>query len=196
MSVQAFASEVMAIDVVTPWSESAIVEAGLLKPDDWSASFITAARRIGPDGPLQPLRFRKQFHLDTRRVGHARLYLTPLGLVKAYINGQLNSDEEMAPGWTSYRRHVNYRVHDVTALLKSGSNVISAEAAEGWYAGVLGIRGGTRFISGGKDIAILAQLEVFYDDDTMPEPTILTSNQEWSCTGSSIQLSDLQRGRV
>ncbi|KAI0882215.1 bacterial alpha-L-rhamnosidase-domain-containing protein [Annulohypoxylon maeteangense] len=180
----------------TTWSPASKVEAGFLDRDDWKASFITSSTRIGPNGPLQPLRFRKEFTLDASlgEKFHARLYLTAMGVCQPYINGKPTSDEEMAPGWTSYKHRLNYRVHDVTSLLNpKEKNVISIEVAEGWYAGTLGFRGGTRFLYGDR-LAALAQLEVYGDDKSTP--SLVVSDESWRCARSPIQSSEIYDGEV
>ena len=180
----------------TGWSEASEVEVGFLSKENWKASFITSSKRIGPDGPLQPLRFRREFELSSKGgISRARLYLTAMGVCQAYINGKPTSDELMAPGWTSYQHRHNYRVHDVSSLLNpNGENVIAIEVSEGWYCGVLGVRGGTRFIYGDR-LAVLAQLEIDADDGTSTQ--VLTSdNGNWSCTGSAIKLSEIYNGEI
>ncbi|KAI1448608.1 bacterial alpha-L-rhamnosidase-domain-containing protein [Annulohypoxylon stygium] len=180
----------------TAWSPVSEVEAGFLSRDDWMASFITSSTRIGPDGPLQPLWFQKEFTPE-QPLGekwHARLYLTAMGVCQAYINGVPTSNEEMAPGWTSYKHRLNYRVHDVTSFINPNEkNVIAIEVAEGWYAGTLGFRGGTRFLYGDK-LAALAQLEI-HDEDSSAS-SLVVSDESWRCTGSPIQLSEIYDGEL
>ena len=64
----------------------------------------------------------------------ARLYATALGTYELFLNGEPVSEDRMAPGWTDYRERVLYQTYDVTDLVKSGSNVISALLAPGWYS--------------------------------------------------------------
>lgn len=177
------------------WSAPATVEAALLEDSQWEASFITSASRIGPEGPLQPLRFRKRFSLPDgfRDATRARLYVTAKGVFQPYVNGELASDELMAPGWTSYSHRLNYRILDVTELLGPGKeNVLAVEAAEGWYSGRLGFLGGKRFWYG-KDIAVMAQLEVTSKDGDVWK---LCSDDTWSCAASALQSSEIYDGEV
>ncbi|SPO01213.1 related to alfa-L-rhamnosidase [Cephalotrichum gorgonifer] len=181
----------------TPWSPAATVETALLSRDDWSVSFITSARRLSDvDGPLQPLRFRHQFNLPKSEAAYtsARLYITALGVFKAYLNGHALSDECMAPGWTSYNKRLTYRVLDVGGHLStSGDNVLAIEAGEGWYATRLGFRGGTRFLYGGRDIAVMAQLEV---TSAAGRIRTLGTDGSWVTTGSAIIASELYNGEI
>ncbi|KAJ5491855.1 Bacterial alpha-L-rhamnosidase [Penicillium expansum] len=99
------------------------------------------------DEPLRPLLFRKEFVLPggVISVRRARLYITAFGVYRAYLNGSRIGDHEMAPGWTSYHNRLAYQVFDVDSLVyQHGSNVLSVEVAEGWYAGRLGFGGGKR----------------------------------------------------
>ncbi|KAF4447833.1 alpha-rhamnosidase [Fusarium albosuccineum] len=46
---------------LSAWSSPAKVEAALLDPNDFRGNFIAPVERIGPYGPLQPIRFRREF---------------------------------------------------------------------------------------------------------------------------------------
>ena len=119
----------------TSWSPWTTVECGLLARDDWIAVPIASAIRQPQDSPLRPLRFRKSFRLGNGAIDRARLYITSLGVYRAFINGQKVGDQCMAPGWTSYQHRLNYQVYDVAPLLNlDGPNVIAVEVGEGWYA--------------------------------------------------------------
>ncbi|KEF52304.1 uncharacterized protein A1O9_11544 [Exophiala aquamarina CBS 119918] len=168
------------------WSASSSVEAALLDPAEFKANFIAAAERIGPHGPLQPLCFRREFILPEIPQGNARLYITAFGVFHAWINGVRLSDEEMAPGWTNYRSRLNYRIWDVTSLA-AGNNEIHIEAAEGWYAGRLGFKGGRRFHYG-DEIAVMAQLQI-------GDWTLLT-DESWTCGPIPVTMSEIYDGEV
>ncbi|KAF7557626.1 hypothetical protein G7Z17_g589 [Cylindrodendrum hubeiense] len=152
----------------TAWSEAATIEAGLFSPGDWSAQWITSTTKLARDEQLRPLRFYKSFTVPTHQeaLSKARLYVTSLGVFDVYVNGSKASDEFMAPGWTSYKHRLGYRVLDIEPFLRSGGapNSICIEVAEGWYAGRLAFNGGKRFCYGGEELAVLAQLELFISD--------------------------------
>ncbi|KAF5008875.1 hypothetical protein FDECE_4899 [Fusarium decemcellulare] len=182
-------------EIPTEWSPPTTLETALLTRDEWHASLITSSERLGPEFPLHPLRFRRQFELpsSSQPWETARLYITALGVFEACINGRAVSDECMAPGWTSYNHRLTYRVLDVTRHLNlTGPNFLSIEAGEGWYTARLGFRGGTRFLYGGKDIAVMAQLEVTSGD----QQWTLNTDDAWMCTASAIQSSEIYDGEV
>ncbi|KAH8786724.1 bacterial alpha-L-rhamnosidase-domain-containing protein [Hyaloscypha sp. PMI_1271] len=179
----------------TEWSEPATAEAAFLQRSDWKASFITSSKRFG-DGPLQPVRFRKDFSIppEHKTSFKARLYITSLGVRDAYINGKPVSDVCLAPGWTSYKHRLNYSVYDVTSLLSpEGTNTICAEVGEGWYATRLGFKAGKRFWYG-EELGLLAQLEIASRKAT-PIFEVL-SDDSWLCGPSSIRSSELYDGEA
>jgi alpha-L-rhamnosidase len=47
----------------------------------------------------------------------------------------------MAPGYTDYRRRVQYQTYDVTELLREGENELTVQIADGWYRGSCGAWG-------------------------------------------------------
>ncbi|MDF2508708.1 MAG: hypothetical protein K0Q52_2567, partial [Microbacterium sp.] len=135
----------------TDWSEPLVVEAGVDGPE-LAASVIGA--ETPADGPVPLL--RTEFALD-RTPASARLRLSGLGLVDAWINGERASDALLTPGWTSYQERILVDTLDVTALLREGPNVIVLAVADGWYRGSFGFAR-RQAIYGGRTGA-LAQLE-------------------------------------
>lgn len=182
------------IEGCTSWSEWSSAEIGLLKKQDWTAVPIALARKFEPeDTTLHPLRFRNEFSVPNEKtVVSARLYATAFGVYEAYINGQRVGDHILAPGWTSYHHRLAYQIFDVTPLITAGTNAISAEVAEGWYAGTMGIRGGQRF-NYGKEVAFLAQLEITFDDSDVQ---IQSTDWEWKCHTSAITGSEIYNGET
>ncbi|KAM0334323.1 hypothetical protein ACHAQA_001347 [Verticillium albo-atrum] len=183
-----------------PWSPPSTVEAALIAENDFKADFITAAERIGPHGPLQPIRLRKSFTLPETLTAdksiNARLYITALGVFNVWVNGTPASDECLAPGWTSYNHRLAYRILDVSSLLRPGqTNVIAAEVAEGWYAGRLGFNGGERFRYG-DEVALAAQLEVRDGPVGASEPWTLVTGDSWTAAASAITSSEIYDGEV
>ncbi|KAH8172223.1 bacterial alpha-L-rhamnosidase 6 hairpin glycosidase domain-containing protein [Sarocladium implicatum] len=181
------------------WSTVSKIEAALLEETAFKAKFITAASRTISDGPLRPLRFRKEFMIpaDLHQVATARLYITAFGVYNVWINGKLASDELMGPGWTSYQHRLVYRTLDVSSMLVPGqTNAICAEVAEGWYAGRLGFAGGERFRYG-NELALFAQLEVHGNvAGNKNQPFMVLTDDTWSTMPSAILSSGIYDGEV
>ncbi|CAK7244657.1 MAG: hypothetical protein STHCBS139747_006201 [Sporothrix thermara] len=195
-------------NIASSWSPWTIVEAALLSPTDWQARVIASGPSFNAsdDGPLRPVIYRRSFKVppaNTAAVAdidkperRARLYITSLGVYRAYINGMRVGDQEMAPGWTSYKHRLNYQVYDVASLLRPGlSNVLAVEVAEGWYAGRLGFRGGRRFIYG-DTLGVLAQLEMGEPGNSEAATTVVSSDESWTCRPSALLTSEIYDGEV
>ena len=90
---------------------------GLLHPSDWLAQWIRSPTQAHQGMPL-PI-FAKPFTL-AKPVREARLYVTGLGNYVAAINGELVTEDILAPGNTNYARQVEYATCDVTNLLLEG----------------------------------------------------------------------------
>ena len=201
-------------------SEEAFFEAGLLEPSDWQSTWITGdyhpdksvwrkkqlfGRRMLPNGidfliqsnrpesvPRYPADcFRKKFELPGN-VKKARLYATACGLYEARINGEKAGDFCLAPGYTDYRKRIQYQTIDVTSLLREGENVITAELADGWYRGSTGAWGLKQEY--GYETKFLAQLEIETEDGTVL--TVSTDGSwEWSNDGP-VRFADNKDGEV
>ncbi|KAL4931948.1 putative rhamnosidase [Aspergillus undulatus] len=107
----------------TPWSDSAIVEAGLSSEQNWTGAVPIAAERASEiDGPKRPICFRISSCLGDE-IERARLYITALGLYEAEVTGQGVGGNAMAPRWTSYNFRHAYDTYDITELVRRGENV-------------------------------------------------------------------------
>ncbi|MEV0173158.1 family 78 glycoside hydrolase catalytic domain [Streptomyces sp. NPDC050803] len=117
---------------VTAWSRPATWETGLLKRSDWGeARWIEYPGRT-LDQPLPIL--ARAFEVDGRhgaRVTKARLYVSGVGLHHVRLNGSPVTDEVLAPGNSNYQLSTEYRVHDVTRLVRPGANTLGVELGHG-----------------------------------------------------------------
>jgi len=170
----------------SPWSGPSTVEAGLLSPADWAASFVSPRSLAGLQAPAPVLRGR--FDLPAAAVG--RLHLTAHGLYEARLNGHRVGDEVLAPGWTSYSHRLRYQTHDVTDLLREGDNELEVLLGNGWFRGRLGFLG-ERGLYGDR-LALLAQLEV--TDDAGGRHVVGTDGS-WTATESGVLADDLYDGQ-
>ncbi len=171
----------------SPWSEPSVVEAGLLDPADWVALPITDPATPVPD---QVVQFRTEFDAD--EVVAARLYVSALGAYQVEINGTAVDDEVLAPGWTVYGHRLRYATRDVTDLVRSGANAIGITAAEGWYAGRIGFRGGVRGLYGNR-AAVVAQLELVHADRSR---VVVATDSTWRCGRGPVLTASLYDGET
>lgn len=83
------------------------------------------------DGSGKPFRARRTFNID-QPVKKAVLHITGLGQYVPYMNGREITSAKLLPGWTDYRKYIEYNTFDVTDLIQEGKNVLCAELANGW----------------------------------------------------------------
>lgn len=171
------------------WSEPLQIEAGLLEPHDWIAHAVAPKWSEDHQTDVAPPLIRTAFQAASP-VASARLYVTAHGLYEVEINGTRVGEEALAPGWTSYSQRLRYSTFNVTDLLRTGENAIGAWLADGWYRGRIGFQGGTRNVYV-DDIALLAQLEIVYQDGT--RETVAT-NESWKAALGPITLTSLYDG--
>ncbi len=156
----------------TGWSDELMVEAGLLDPTDWRATFagLNEAVPVGSPSPY----LRHEFTVDGP-VALARWYVTALGVFEPYLNGAVVGDQVLAPNWTSYYNRIRYQAFDVTEQLQQGRNVVGAILGDGWYRG--------RISTGvyGDRLALLSQLEITFTDGR--RQTVVTDEGWRTATG-------------
>jgi alpha-L-rhamnosidase len=174
----------------TDWGPTLRVEAGLLEPDDWVAQAITLSDDPGRDHQAPAPVVAREFDLPAAPAS-ARLYVTSLGVHDVVINGRPVSDHRLAPGWTPYHRRLLAETHDVTALLVAGHNVVTAVLGDGWYRGRIGWEQGNDRCRYGRDVALIAQLEVELVDRS---DIRIATDQDWVATTGEVRTADFYDG--
>ncbi len=177
----------------SPWSDALAVEAGLLDPADWVASWITPTAAPTP-GASPAHHLRRELELAAPRgaeIVRARLHVTSAGVHTVEINGVAVGDHVLAPGWSAYASRLRYDTHDVTALVQSGANVVGAVVADGWYRGKLGFDG-RRAIYGDR-LGLLAQLEVTWSDGSV---LVVATDDHWRTSTGPVLAADLYDGET
>lgn len=179
-----------AADPAKGWEAKAFDDAG------WKSAVVWE-QRPGPGNPpvLEPWipdsvkQLRKEFDAGSR-VKSARLYATALGTYELFLNGKRVGEQIMAPGWTDYRERVLYQTYDVTDLLKSGSNQVSALLAPGWYSTSLEwLQQPNNY--GNTPPALRAQLRIEHQDGRVEW---VATDANWRARPSYIVSSELYDG--
>ena len=176
---------------------------GLRRRDDWQADwiaryFVLPAGREAPSDNFYDNRWqarpadhmRREFIVGDRPV-RAVLYITALGLYRAFINGTRIGDDVMAPGWTDYHQRVLYQSFDVTDLVQADRNALGVILGEGWYSGRVGHnqrRAGNHY--GGRPV-LFCQLNLHFADGTT---ATVTSDSGWKTAQGPICYSDFLVG--
>lgn len=160
-----------------------------------SATFITAD---ADRGAVLELTTDAVLEQERSRVARARLLATAHGIYDLTLDGEPVGDEVLAPGWTAYEWRLAYQVHDVTELVRAASPLaddgavlrLAARVGNGWFRGDLGF-GNTR-ASYGAEIALLAVLEIVYDDGGVQ---LVRTDDSWTARTCEITENSLYNGQ-
>lgn len=111
---------------------------GLMSPGEWQAQWIGGSFGSDVENPadrrtrVNARYLRKDFTIPGN-IRQAVLYISGLGLYKAYINGHQLGTQVLAPGPTNYDREVFYNTFDVTRELRRGANAIGVVIGNGRF---------------------------------------------------------------
>jgi alpha-L-rhamnosidase len=134
--------------------------------------------------------FRREF--DVRRpLRAARLLVTGLGAVEVRLNGERVGDEWFSPGWTDYRKRLQFRVHDVTPLVRPGRNAIGLIVGPGWYGGPMPGRPFKRFAFGAPPVKARILMDLEY---VSGKPDHVGIDGDWRGAFGPILLSETYTG--
>jgi alpha-L-rhamnosidase len=173
---------------VSPWSSVNFWKMGLLNKSDWTARWIQDPNKADTVNTPSPM-FRKAFKLK-KPIRAAYLYITAHGLYEAQLNGERVGDDYFSPGFTSYRKRLQYQVYDVSSKLKKGDNAIGVTLGDGWFRGYTYDRKTDAY---GKRLALLFQLEVVYENG---ERQIITSDKNCRVSYGPIRSSSFFDGEL
>ncbi|PWB27194.1 alpha-L-rhamnosidase [Flavobacterium sp. HTF] len=172
----------------TTWSSTSYWQMGLLKEDDWVAQWISPGYEEDSER-ASPL-LRKEFIVG-KKVKSATAYITAHGLYEAQINGKKVGDKYFTPGWTSYKKRLQYQVYDVSNMFKTGNNAIAVMLGNGWYRGYFSF-GNTKNIYG-TDISLLFQLNITYTDGSTET---ISSDGSWKSSTGAVRSSNIYAGET
>lgn len=167
---------------------------GKQKLTDGSTEFHPAGRAKKLPQP----QFFRPFTLKGK-AKEAYLYTTALGLYSAKLNGKQVGNEYLAAEWSEFLRYANVLCHDVTDSLIAGDNILEVQAADGWYAGRIGMANvfGERVLRGiyGEDRPkIWAYLTVTYENG---DTDFVATDSAFLCTAQgALRSSDIYDGEV
>lgn len=185
-------------DKASAWSEPAWFETAMMDPAGWKAQWIDDGSRLPekdedfyrPD-PM-PL-FRKAIDV-TKTVAGARLYISGLGYYEAYLNGTRIGDHVLDPGWTAYGKAVLYVTHDVTSMIRKGTNTLGVMLGSGWWNPlpfkIFGRWDFRNYQQTGRP-CVKAELHITYADGTRQ---VVPTNDTWQTAPGPIMRNSVYLG--
>ncbi len=174
------------------WSEPAYFQMSFKDPlSEFKAFWISPGYKEDTVNRPSPY-FRKTFNIPAnKKIKSATAYITSHGIYEAYINGRRVGDAYLTPGWTSYNKRLQYQVYDVTESLNQSNNAVGVILGSGWYRGYIGFSGQKNQY--GKDIALLFQMDIEYEDGTKDN---IISDQSWKSSIGPIVSSEIYDGEI
>lgn len=173
---------------VSPWSEPAYWEMGLMNIDDWQAKWIEPDLEEDPSKSQPAPMLRSEFEA-AGRIQSARAYVTAHGLYEMHINGRRVGQELFTPGWTSYHNRLQYQTYDITRYLQQGKNAVGVYLGDGWFRGYIGWGDQRNYY--GETLALLAQIVITYEDGSRQ---IFGSGINWKSSTGPVLKSDIYNG--
>lgn len=161
-------------------------ETGLISGENFKAQWIT--HPFIKEETACPV-FTKAVSLE-KPVRQARIYATALGVYEIKINGSKAGDAFFAPGWTNYKKRLQYQTYDVTDLIKQ-ENILEITVGNGWYKGIFGFTCEPDHY--GERTAVLAELHVTYKDGTK---AVIATDTSWRVKTGPIRYSEIYMGEI
>lgn len=158
-------------------------ETGFLGENLWKAKWLVP--EVTETVPV----FAKKFEVkdDLKK---ARAYATAYGIYEIYINGERVSDRYLTPGFTSYKKRLQYQTYDIWEYLNPGENEIKIYVAKGWCTGRYPFQTWSNVYS--LEAGVLAQIELQYRDKT----EVVATDEAWNCYESKIRFSEIYDGEI
>jgi alpha-L-rhamnosidase len=123
------------------WSSPAKWIMGILRPEDWTAQWISTEinqdlnlpdHGIPLPGPLDEPYVRRTFALEELPES-ALVTVNVMGFYELYVNGRKVGDDVMSPALSNYQKRSLYLTYDVKPYLLKGRNCIGLWLGRGWY---------------------------------------------------------------
>lgn len=157
---------------------------------NWNPTWICAANDLGDPAAV----FGTSFVFE-KKITHANLTITAMGVYEAKLNGRRVGQFVMAPGWTSYHKRLQYQEYDITDLLTNGKNEIEVTVGKGWYRSPL---------PGWLDCAyqdelrsrpcgLAAQITLTFEDGSSK---ILSTDESWKVSDGPVRFSEIYDGEI
>ncbi len=170
------------------WKVSDHETPGWLK-NDFDDSSWASAQKIGPVGMqpwgdvrsaeqrVLPARYlRKEFSVE-KKIAHATVSFSGLGLSELYVNGAKIGDHVLSPAFAQYNKRDFAVTYDVTKNLQHGANALGVILGNGrFYADRSKVYAGTANFGFPK---LLLNLHVDYTDGSSSE---IVSDASWKLT--------------
>lgn len=156
---------------------------------NWNPTWICPANDLGDPTAV----FGTSFVFE-KKITHANLTITAMGVYEAILNGRRVGQFVMAPGWTSYHKRLQYQEYDITDLLTTGKNEIEVTVGKGWYRSPLpGWGSPYQDELRARPCGLAAQITLTFEDGSSK---ILSTNESWKVSDGPVRFSEIYDGEI
>ncbi len=149
-----------------------------------NANFIADTKKV-----TKPLIFKKDFEFD-KKVKKATLNISALGVYIANLNGERVGDFILAPGWTSYKKRLQYQSYDITSMLTE-KNSLQVYVGNGWCCGQMTWDHYENFWADQK--AVIASVDITFEDGSTDT---IYSDDSWKVGTGPVIFSEIYHGEI
>ena len=165
-----------------------------LMTDKWPGKFITdgsysfTEKKVSPE----PMTFRKKIRA-AGNVVKAYVYATAMGMYEMYFDGEKVGNRYFAPGFTSYKKKLQYQTYDVTEFFNQGKEInVDFTVSGGWAVGSFIYSRNNRFAADRQSLSAL-----FYFVYENGEADIFGTDSSWFVTRQGkVKMADLYDGET
>lgn len=164
------------------WTEG-FFETAFLGENLWEAKFLSCELE-----DAKTYAFSKKFEVK-EDVKKARIYASAYGIYEILINGERVSDAYLAPGYTEYKKRLQYQIYEAEKYLQKGENTIEVIVAPGWACGRFPCYEGhqARFKP-----SCICQLEFSGEK----EEGLIITDDTWTCKTTKTVFSEIYDGET
>ena len=131
-------------------------------------SYIFKEKKVSP----KVMTFKKVIEVG-KKIKCAQIFSTALGIYNLILNGKKVGEDFFAPGFTSYKKNMQYQVYDLTGALKE-KNELLVNVAGGWAVGKFTYCKRNRVFA--KRQAFIADIVLEYEDGSQE---IIGTDESW-----------------
>jgi|GEM_PF-30002 len=162
--------------------------------DEWPGTFITdgnysfTEKKVSPE----PMNFKKKIKAGGNVV-KAYVYATAKGIYEMYFDGKKVGDRYFAPGFTSYKKRLQYQTYDVTEFFKGKRETdVQFTVSGGWAVGSFIYSRNNRFAADRQ--ALSAVFYFVYENGTAD---MFGTDSTWYVTRQGkVKMADLYDGET
>lgn len=156
---------------------------------DFEAKWICSKEEVQDVCPV----FRREIFIN-KEVASAVLRITSLGVYEARVNNKRVGKYVMAPGWTAYKKRIQYQEYEISSLL-SKENEIEVYVGKGWYSSPMPgwLETEDKKNRRNQHTGLIAEIDIRYIDGS--EEKIIT-DKSWQWSESEIRFSEIYDGET